>query len=42
MPLLNNFVFYSPKTGDQAMIIFGALGVIAVAVLIFISRRRKK
>jgi len=33
---------YSPNTGDKAVIIFAVLGVIAVALLIFISRRRKK
>jgi LPXTG-motif cell wall-anchored protein len=37
-----NPVIYSPNTGDTAVIIFVALGVIAIAALIFISRRRKK
>jgi len=42
--LLNDFNpgSYAAYTGDKAVLIFAGLGVIAVALLIFVSRRRKK
>jgi len=38
--MLNNYIMVSPGTSDTAMTVFIALGVIAIALFIFIRRRR--